>query len=177
MKFVLKLGVFLLSLVFLVLIISLFVKRDYKIERTINIHRDVEEVYDYLRYLENHREFGVWFQLDPDITVTLEGVDGEENAILNWKSSHEDVGVGSMEITRLEKNRTILQTLRFKEPFESEMHSKFILNDDDGATSVYWSIDGNTPWPFNFLLLFMDMDKEMGGDLEKSLSNLKSVIE
>ena len=177
MKFVLKLGVFLLSLIFLILIISLFVKKDFRVERTVSVERDISDVYDYLRYLEHQKEFGVWFKIDPKMESKLSGIDGEENAALHWSSDNENVGVGTMELSSLEENHIISQKLMFKEPMESEMTSSYELESTDGQTSVKWIVEGRSPWPFNFLLLFMNMDKEMGPDLDKSLTNLKGILE
>lgn len=177
MKFVLKLGMFLLSLIFLILIIALFVKKDFKVERTVSVERDISDVYDYLRYLEHQKEFGVWFKIDPNMESKIKGIDGEENATLHWESNNENVGVGSMKLSSLDENRYIVHELTFKEPMESSLSSSYKLESIGEETNVKWIIEGSSPWPFNFLLLFMNMDSEMGADLDKSLANLKSTLE
>ena len=47
----------------------------------------------------------------------------------------------------------------------------------DNQTKVHWEFTGKMKYPTNLMLLFMNMEKMVGGDLDKGLQNLKSVLE
>lgn len=178
MKFLKKLGFFLLSLICLILIVSIFVPKEYQITRSIEIQADRDIAFEYLRYLKSQDEFGPWQKMDPHMKKSLTGEDGEPGAIATWKSTNEDVGSGEQEIISLTPGKRIDFELRFKEPFEVSSKAYFLTEPvHDNRVKVTWGFEGRSPWPWNFFLLFMDMDKELGGDLEKGLKNLKTILE
>lgn len=47
----------------------------------------------------------------------------------------------------------------------------------DNQTLVRWQFIGNMKYPMNVMLLFMNMEKMIGNDLEKGLQNLKIILE
>jgi hypothetical protein len=178
MKFVKQFLILILALVSIVLIVALFVKNDFEVSRTVEIERNRSDVFDYLRYLENHENFTVWSKKDPKINQSYTGPDGNVGAIYKWNSKVENVGAGEQEITQIVDNNTIVFDLRFKKPYKSNAIASFILNEKTTkSTNVEWKFEGEMPWPWNITLLFMDMDKELGPDLEKGLSNLKAILE
>ena len=48
---------------------------------------------------------------------------------------------------------------------------------DSSKSTVRWGFDGEMDYPMNFMLLFIDMDKQLGGDLQTGLENLKMILE
>jgi hypothetical protein len=44
-------------------------------------------------------------------------------------------------------------------------------------TKVKWGFIGNMKYPMNLMLLFMNMEKMVGNDLNIGLTNLKGVLE
>ena len=178
MKFVKQLIILIIALVSIVLIVALFVSNDFKVTRTVQIEREGSDVFDYLRYLENQENFSAWSQKDPDIKQTYSGPDGNVGSIYSWDSKLEDVGSGEQEIIEIISGRSIEYELRFKKPWESVAKASFLLNKTTAtSTKVIWSFDGSMSWPWNITLLFMDMDSQLGPDLEKGLDNLKNVLE
>ncbi len=53
MKTLKKIGIVLLVLIGIVLIIALFIDKEFKVTCTVEIDHSVEEVYDYAKYLKN----------------------------------------------------------------------------------------------------------------------------
>lgn len=178
MKFVKQLLILILALVSIVLIVALFVKKDFKVSRSIEIERNTTDVFDFVRYLENHESFAVWSMKDPNIEQSYSGPEGNIGATYKWNSKLEDVGAGEQEIIQLHENQNIEYQLRFKKPWESEAKAYFILeNIGDSKTKINWEFKGESPWPWNIMLLFMNMDEQLGPDLEEGLNNLKSILE
>lgn len=178
MKFVKQLIILILALISIVLVVALFVSNDFRVTRSVEIEREQSDVFDYVRYLENHENFSVWSQIDPDITQTYTGPEGNVGSVYSWDSKNKDVGSGEQEIIELIESKNIEYELRFKKPWESIAKASFSLNKTTGSsTKVVWSFNGHMSWPWNITLLFMDMDNELGPDLEKGLENLKNILE
>lgn len=178
MKFVKQFLILIVALVSIVLIVALFVKKDFHVSRSVEIERSSQDIYDYLRYLENHESFAVWTMKDPNIKKSYSGSEGNVGSIYKWSSEMEDVGAGEQEIIHLEDNKQIDFELRFKKPWESTAKAYFELSNTSNATTkVTWGFKGASPWPWNIMLLFMNMEDELGPDLERGLNNLKDILE
>ena len=180
MKFLKKIFILLITLVGFALIIPLFVKNDYSISRSIEINRETSDVFDYIRYLKNQEEFAVWQSKDPDAKISYTGDDGAEGAIYKWDSKVKDVGAGEQEITKIDENERIEFELRFTRPMEMTGQAFFTteqLSSPEGGTKISWGFEGTISWPWNLLLLFVDMENELGPELQQGLQNLKKVLE
>ena len=44
-------------------------------------------------------------------------------------------------------------------------------------TKVIWAMDGKMAYPMNFMQVFMSMDDIIGAEYQKSLVNLKNILE
>lgn len=178
MRFLLKLFFLLLSIVAIILIVALFVDGDFSVSRKVTINQPKEVVFDYVSMIGNQKEYGVWQKKDPNIVIKSQGVDGTVGFISSWDSQKEEVGAGEQEITKLIEDELIATELRFKRPMEVTSQAYFEINEESGNTcSVIWKIEGGSPYPWNIFALFMDMDKEVGPDLDQGLKNLKSILE
>ena len=78
----------------------------------------------------------------------------------------------------LQPGQRIDLELQFFEPFESTNKSFMSTQQIDSTTTqVTWGISGEMPYPGNIMSLFIDMEKQLGTDLEKGLKNLKRILE
>ena len=168
---------FFLGLIALVLVAAIFTKKDYIIVRDIKINKSDTVIYDYLRFLDNHKSFNSWFLKDPNLVETSENTDGKVGYILKYEGN-KDLGAGEQELIALKPNLLIDIELRFIKPFKSVSRTPFELQKvGTSETIVTWTMHGKMNYPLNFGLLFIDMDKFLGKDVQKSLENLKSQIE
>ncbi len=170
MKVLKKILIALLIIIAIPLIVALFVSKHFSAEGTATIAKPKQEVFDYIKSINNQRDFGVWFKMDPDIKTTSEGTDGTEGYVYKWES--QKVGNGSQTITKIVPGDSILSRLDFGfgEPAEGYFKVKEITPDE---TAVTWGIRGESPYPWNLMSLFMDMNK----DFEKGTQNLKEILE
>lgn len=178
MKLLKKVFFILIALIALILISALFVDGNYAVERKVTINAPRDQVFEYIKYLENQEQYAVWSSMDPHMKRDYEGVDGEVGFIYRWESEDENVGVGEQEIVSIEDQHRITYELRFKEPFEAT-NEAYLQTDvkRDSTTEVSWGFKGAMPYPMNLLSLFMNMDDMVGKDLEKGLKNLKEIME
>jgi len=178
MKFIKRTLIVLFSIVALCLIIALFIDTEYHVERSIVVNKPSNEVFDYVKYLKNQGEYSVWEKMDPNVKKTYKGTDGTIGFVSAWDSKKDDVGAGEQEITAIHEGKRIDFELRFKRPFEA-VAKAYMTTDpkSEGSTKVTWAFDGESPYPFNFMLLFMDMDEMLGKDLDTGLKNMKQNLE
>src|SRR5699024_11134008 len=167
-----------IGLALLLFALSLFAPKNYVVERTIYIERPLEEVYDYLRFLKNQDEWVKRKKIDPEMKKTYSGEDGKIGFQLIWDSKVKNVGAGQETITVLEKNDVIYTKLEFYRPVKSESATYMrTIKVGESATEVSWGITGDLHTPFNAVLLFVNMDKQLGSEYEEGLSNLKRILE
>ena len=51
-------------IVLAVLIVALFVSKDYVVEKSITIQKPKTEIFNYIKYLKNQNEYSKWAQMD-----------------------------------------------------------------------------------------------------------------
>ncbi len=176
---IVKLILFVITgLIVLALITALFVKKEYTVEREIVINKPKQEVFNYVKFVKNQDNFSVWNQADPDMKKDYSGNDGTVGFIYAWDSNNKDVGKGEQEIKGITEGERVDFELRFKKPME--MTSLAYMTTEgisENQTKVKWGFLGKMPYPMNIMILFMDMDKLLGPDLQTGLENLKAVLE
>lgn len=170
MKFLKIAFLVLVAIIAILLIVAVFVKKDFRAEASIEIDKPKQEVYDFVKMIENQEKFGVWFQLDPDMEIFKEGIDGTEGFVYRWESK--EAGNGSQTITHLIDGELVEVDIYFG--FGEPGKSYFMLDEiNPNKTSVTWGVTGKTPYPFNLMSLFYDMNQ----DFETGLQNLKQILE
>ena len=178
MKILKKVLFVILIIIAIQLVVALFVKKDYHIERQVLINVPVETVFNYVKYLKNQDNYSKWNKLDPEMEKYYTGEDGTVGFVAGWKSNNKDVGSGEQEITKIETNSRMDFELRFFEPMTSTDNAFMSTKaQSPQSTTVTWGIYGTMKYPSNLMKLFMDFDKMLGGDLDEGLNNLKKLLE
>lgn len=178
MRILKKILIALAIIIAIPLIVALFVKKDYAVEKEIVINAPKAEVFEYIKFLKNQDNYSKWNKIDPNMKKTYTGTDGTVGFISAWESKNENVGVGEQEILKITEGERIDTKLRFKVPFEAQDDAYMITEDaENNQTKVKWGFKGAFPYPMNLMGLFLNMDKEIGSDLETGLNNLKTILE
>jgi len=166
------------GLALLLYVLYMMGPRDYTVERSKSIARPRSEVFSYLRNLKNQNDWGPWARMDPNMEQTFTGTDGQVGFISKWKGNNK-VGEGQQEIMRIDENEVIGTHMTFIKPFKAESDIELRLKDrGNGETMVTWHMHGkNNSAMSRIFSLFMNMDKTIGKDFEKGLSNLKEKLE
>ncbi|MDZ4667498.1 MAG: SRPBCC family protein [bacterium] len=166
------------SLIALVLIVALFLEKDYAVSREISINKPKQEVFDYVKLLKNQDNFSKWASMDPAMEKAYSGTDGTVGFVSAWDSQNEDIGKGEQEIKKITEGEKIEYELRFIEPFESKDAAYFSTTAiNDSTTLVKWGFDGHMAYPMNTMLLFMNFEEMIGGDFQTGLITLKGILE
>lgn len=178
MKIIKGILFFVVGIIALALIVAIFVKKDYALEREVVINQPVEKVFDYIKYLKNQDNFSTWASMDPKMKKEFRGTDGEVGFVSAWESQDKNVGKGEQEITAIKENERIDYELRFIEPFETTDFAYMTTTAvNDSVTNVKWGFTGRMEYPMNLMMLFMNFEEMLGADFENGLSKLKTILE
>lgn len=178
MKTIKKILIVLGIIIVIPFIIALFVKKEYDVAREIVINKPKTEVFDYIKFLKNQDNYSKWANMDPAMKKTFTGTDGEVGFISAWESKDENVGMGEQEIKKITTGERIDYELRFIKPFEATDNAFMTTATlNDNQTKVTWGFNGKMKYPMNLMLLFMDMEKMLGDDLQSGLDKLKIELE
>lgn len=165
-------------LIAILLIAALFVKKDYSVEKEIVINKPKSRVFEYIKFLKNQDHFSKWATMDPYMKKTYRGTDGTIDFVAAWESEIKDVGAGEQEIKKITDGERIDFELRFIKPFEST-ETAYMTTESVGEnqTKVTWGFKGDMNYPMNIMMVFMNIEKMIGDDLQTGLNNLKNVLE
>lgn len=160
------------------LVLALFVKKSYSVEREVTINKPEHEVFDYIRMLKNQDNYSKWSTMDPDMKQNYEGVDGTPGFVSSWDSEKRDVGKGEQTIVNVVEGEKIDYELHFIEPFEARAQAYMETEPvTDSSTTVKWGFSSKMNYPMNVMLLFMNMEEMISKDLDEGLGNLKDIME
>ena len=178
MKLLKRILIVLLVIIAIPLIVALFLEKDYAVEREVVINKPKEEVFAYIKYIKNQENYSVWATMDPNMKKSYTGTDGTPGFVAAWESDNDEVGKGEQEIKTIKEGERVDMLLRFKEPMETQDNAYMATEAlSANQTKVKWGFTGRMPYPMNFMLLCMDMEGMIGGDLEKGLAKLKTTLE
>jgi uncharacterized membrane protein len=159
-------------------IIALFTSNKFSVERNVNINRPKQEVFDYIKHLKNQEHFAVWMSMDPNMKREYTGVDGTIGFSSAWDSAHKQVGAGRQTITGIKEGEQVDIKLEFLRPWQNTANVYFKTEAlEDTETKVRWGFYNDVKYPMKVMRLFMNMEKMIGKDFDKGLSNLKVNLE
>jgi hypothetical protein len=166
------------SIIALMLIVALFLKKEYTIEREIVINKPKPLVFHYLKNIKNQDYFSKWVMTDPNMKKDFKGTDGTVGFVYAWDSTNKQAGAGEQEIISIDEGNKIDIEVRFIRPFAGTAYTPFYteaLSPDQ--TKVIWGIKNKMKYPMNLMVALMNMEKMLGNDVEISLKNLKDILE
>ena len=157
------------------LIIALFVKKEYVVEREVTINKPKQEVFDYVKYLKNQDNYSKWVRMDSNMKKDFKGTDGTVGFVYAW-DGNKNAGKGEQEIKNITEGERVDVEVRFEKPFEGIATTPIVTEAvSENQTKVKWAMNGKSKYPLNFMNLFMD--GMLGKDLETSLTTLKGILE
>ena len=176
MKIVKRILIGVAILIAVPLIVGLFVRTDFAVEREVIINKPKDDVFNYVRYLRNHDNFSKWASMDPQMKKDYRGTDGTVGFVSVWESENQDVGKGEQEIKKIIEGERIDVEIRMRSPFKSTDPAYMTTESiGDGQTRVKSGYLGKMNYPTNVLCPFIA--EKIGKDMQTGLTNLKAVLE
>jgi hypothetical protein len=148
----------------------------FSVSRSATISAPAPTVFAQVNDFHNWDAWSPWAKIDPKMKQTYEGPAAGTGAIYSWDGNSE-VGSGRMTLTESRPNERIQIRLEFFRPFKATNAAEFTFKQDGSQTAVTWSMTGNKNFVIKAFSLFMSMDKMLGGQFEKGLATMKSLVE
>lgn len=149
---------------------------DFRVERSAAISAPAPAVFAQVNDFHKWEAWSPWAKLDPAAKNSFEGPSAGIGAIFRWAGNHE-VGEGNMTIIESRPSELIRIKLEFLKPFAGTNTAEFTFKPEGDQTAVTWSMFGTNNFIAKAFCLFMSMDKMIGGQFEKGLASMKSVVE
>ena len=149
---------------------------EFRIARSATISAPAPAVFAQVNDFHKWDAWSPWAKLDPAAKATFEGPSAGIGAIFRW-AGNEEVGEGSMTITESRPSDLIRIKLEFQRPFAATNTAEFTFKPEGNQTAVTWSMEGKNNFIAKAMCLFMNMDKMVGGQFEKGLASMKSIVE
>ncbi len=156
-------------------LIGMFLPAATHIERRIVIEKSPEVIFAQINNLKNFNSWTSWSHQDPSMKTEYRGPQSGEGATFLWFSDDPNLGTGSRTITASVPNKRVEMALDFSAMGKATSYFEFDAHDD--ITAVTWGFD--VAHGDNLMSRYMGllMDKGIGGELGKSLQNLKTKVE
>lgn len=149
---------------------------EFRVSRKISIAAKASEVFPHVNDFHNWDAWSPWAKLDPAMKQSFRGADSGAGAIYSW-SGNDKVGEGEMSIISSQPTNRIEIKLDFVRPFPCNNMVEFTFEPEGNQTNVTWNMTGKNNFMAKAFSLLINMDKMVGGDFEKGLSQLKTTVE
>lgn len=163
-------------IVVVLVVIILLQPSHYRVERSATMNAPASLVFAQVNDFHNWNAWSPWAKLDPAMKQAFEGAPAGTGAVYSW-AGNKDVGEGRMTITDSHPSDLIKIKLEFIKPFAAINATDFSFKPQGNQTAVTWTMSGDNNFIGKAFGLFMNMDKMVGGDFEKGLTQLKAVTE
>lgn len=173
MKTLLKIVAGLAAFVLLLVLVAFAFPRQYKIERALVINAKPEAVLAQIADLRTWKNWGAWQERDPGMKLSYSDQATGVGAWSSWESAKE--GNGKMTITSQTPTK-VVYLLEFPDMGMSSVGSMEVTPSGSGVRVVWIDAGDLGMNPVNrWFGLFLD--KIIGPDFERGLSNLKTIVE
>ncbi|WP_050604569.1 SRPBCC family protein [Ruegeria sp. 6PALISEP08] len=146
-----------------------------EVSRSITIDAPAEAIFPYVNSMQETEQWSPWLHRDPDTQLTYSGPEAGVGNALNWSSEHPQVGTGSQVIVESVENQRVQTELDFG-PMGTATVS-FLLEPGGNSTLVTWGFESDLGLNPISRWMGLMMDKWVGGDYQRGLTNLKALIE
>ncbi len=166
----------LLALIVILVIVIALQPSEYRVARSLPMVAPPADVFAQVNDFHRWDAWSPWAKLDPNMKTTFSGETSGKGAAYSWVGN-KDVGEGRMTIIESRPNDLVRVNLEFLKPFASTALTDFTFKPQGDKTLVTWTMTGHNNFIGKAFCLFMSMDKMIGGDFEKGLAAMKSVVE
>jgi hypothetical protein len=159
-----------------ILIIALFMKKEYSISSEILINRPKSVVFDYIKIIRNQEKYSKWVMTDPNLKIVYKGTDGTVGFVSSWTSEIKNVGVGEQEIINIVEGEKLDMEIRFEKPMKGiSTASATTLAVNENQTKYVSTFNTKCPYPLNIMAPMMK--KMLTKDMDETANRLKKVLE
>jgi hypothetical protein len=155
---------------------ALKVPKDFRVARSIEINAPATAIFPYMNNQRQMNSWNPWMKLDPNVKVTFSGPEEGVGAVTEWEGNS-SVGAGKSTVTHSFAPIQVRLKMEWLKPMEGTSTVDYSLKQLGETTTLEWIIFGENGIFSRVMCIFMDMDKMIGGEFEKGLSELKKAVE
>ena len=163
-------------LVGIVLLLAYLKPNSFMVNRKITIAAPVKTIMPYLRTLQEGVKWSEWEKTDPNGSRTYSGPKGAVGSVYEWDSQNRQAGAGRMEIIALSDTRVEVD-LQFIRPMAGRAKVDYILEPVGNATVVTIAFSSTSTFSQKLICMFLSPEKMIGKMHDRSLDNLRNLIE
>ena len=150
---------------------------EYSVSRSATIAAAPETVFEQVNDFHKWDAWSPWAKLDPNMKQSIQGPPAGPGSSYSWEGNDE-VGKGRMQILESKPGESVKIDLEFMEPMAGKSLTEFSFRPAPaGGTEVSWTMSGPHNFASKAMCLVVDMDKMIGPDFEKGLSQMKTAVE
>jgi uncharacterized protein YndB with AHSA1/START domain len=164
------------AIVILLAIVVALQPSDYRVTRSRVISAPPAAIFAQVNDFHKWSAWNPWGKIDPAMKQAYEGAPAGTGAIYTWIGNKE-VGEGRMAIIESRPSDLIRIKMEFFKPFAGISTAEFTFKPESKQTAVTWSMSGDKNFMAKAIHLIMNMDKMIGGQFEKGLADMKSIVE
>ena len=164
------------AIVVVFLIVVALQPAEFRVTRAATISASPPAVFGQVNDLRSWEAWSPWAKLDPGMKQTYAGAPAGTGASYAW-AGNKQVGEGRMTITESRPSDLIRLQLEFLKPFASTCTTEFAFKPEGDRTAVTWSMAGKNNFIAKAFGLLMNTKKMVGGEFERGLARMKSVVE
>ena len=167
-----------LVIVLTIIILGVYLKKDYQIVREITIAKPKQEVFSYIKLLKNQNDYSYYNRKDPETVKSYTGTDGEVGFTYIWSSKINSIGSGTQTISKIIEGQEISCNIQFTKPLPLKSLATIALTEtSENRTKVTWTFGSVYKFPLNIIIYFVNLEKLIGSDIATSLVTLKQNLE
>ena len=169
-------GAVLVAGIAVVLILAAMKPDQFRISRTAAINAPPEKIFPLINDFKAWPAWSPYETKDPAMKRTYSPNSAGKGATYAWDGDS-NVGAGNMLITDAPAPSKVALDLNMTRPMTAHNKVELTLVPAGNATTVTWSMHGETPYWAKIFHVFFNMDKMVGGDFESGLAKLKAAAE
>ena len=148
----------------------------FRITRSATMAAPPQAVFAQVNDRHKWEAWSPWAKMDPNAKRTYEATPAGPGAGFKRAGNNQN-GEGAMTSVESRPGDFVRIRLEFLKPFKATNLSEFEFKPAGQQTTVNWSMTGSYNFMSKAFGLFVNCDKMVGGDFEKGLANLKTVVE
>lgn len=173
-----KISLALMIIIAIFMIVAAIKPAEYVIKRVVQINALPEQIFPFLSNTKIVDQWMPWRDIDSEVKMTYSGPDEGVGSVSSWASPGQ-MGTGKAEVIEVVPNQLVKTKITYTKPMEMSQDSEFSLESQGDVTLMTWAVSGKQPYFARLMctMMFMDMDKYVGGMFEKGLAKLKAAVE
>ena len=153
-----------------------FQPTEMRVSREIVINASPEQIFPFINNGQKADSWMPWKETDPTVKITYSGPSEGVGSASGWASQGK-MGIGQALVVESIENQLVKTKLTYVKPMSMTQFTQLSLQPTSNGTVVQWLVTGQNKFGGRLMHVFLDVDKLVGSQFEKGLTNLKTMVE